>query len=421
MYIENQRYIFNKPKKKAWKKKVLTMVVLAALGYGAFLFFSKENVESKHLEEQTQDEEKIEEQKIDEKIVEHIVEEGDIPAEVFAKYAGLDANEMETLLSCSEDVYDFTNLRIGQKIDFIFGKNDELEKIKYYLGTEKVVVAEKEGYVFNVCKEDIQYNAEEEVIHIKIDEFFYKDAMDAGLSEASILEVADVFSFDIDFMTDIRQGDEAIIVYEKRKTLEGEQATDGNILAAKFTNVGQDYFAYYFEVDGEGSHYDSDGKELLRQFLKAPLSYSRISSGYTGARLHPITKKVTAHYQIDYAAPIGTPVVSTARGTVSSAGYEGGWGNIVRIKHDNGYTTHYGHLSAYGKGVKSGVFISQGQVVGYVGSTGWSTGPHLDYGMRLNGSPINPLSLKLPKGEPLASEKMSQFEELKETYLNLIK
>jgi murein DD-endopeptidase MepM/ murein hydrolase activator NlpD len=204
-------------------------------------------------------------------------------------------------------------------------------------------------------------------------------------------------------------------VYEKR-TLDGQAASDGKILAAKFINAGQEYRAYYFEVNGEGSHYDGEGHELVRQFLRAPLSYRYISSGFTGARYHPITKTVTAHYQIDYAAPSGTPVVATARGTLASAGWEGGWGNIIRLKHDNGYTTHYGHLSAFAKNLRTIGSVSQGQVIGYVGSTGWSTGPHLDYGLKLNGAPINPLSLKLPKGNPLVENDKDIFQKTKETF-----
>ena len=160
--------------------------------------------------------------------------------------------------------------------------------------------------------------------------------------------IADIFSLDVDFNTDIQAGDFLSVVYEKR-ALDGEPAPDGKILATRFVNAGQEYFGYYFENDGEGSHYDGEGRELLRQFLRAPLNYRQITSGYTGARLHPITKTVTAHYQIDYAAPVGTPVVATARGTVASAGWSGGWGNIVRLTHDNGYATHYGHLSSFGQ------------------------------------------------------------------------
>jgi len=206
----------------------------------------------------------------------------------------------------------------------------------------------------------------------------------------------------------------------KKGHLNNRDAPDGKILAAKFINQGNAHFAYYFKDGDNASHYDSEGKELVKQFLRAPLSYRRITSGYTGAKMHPITKKVTAHYQIDYAAPIGTPVVATAHGKVTSAGWATGWGNIIRLHHDNGYTTHYGHLSKYAKGIKTGGSVSQGQVIGYVGSTGWSTGPHLDYGMKQNGSPVNPLSLKLPKGAPLKGTSLEIFKEERKKYSSRI-
>ncbi len=354
------------------------------------------------------------------KTISHIVAEGDIPADVFSEYGKFDANDMEAIISAGKDIYDFSNIKIGKTIDFIFGEGVKAEEVRYFPDTENRIIAKKENGEFNIIKEKMPYETKEEILSIKIDEFLYKDALDAGLSEPLILDVADVFSFDIDFTTDIREGDELKIIYEKR-TLDGKSAPDGKVLAAKFINSKEEYFAYYFESNGAGSHYDSEGHELLRQFLKAPLNYRYISSGFTGARLHPITKKVGAHYQIDYAAPTGTPVSATARGTVVSARWETGWGNIVRLKHDNGYTTHYGHLSAFRKGIRSGVSVSQGQLIGYVGSTGWSTGPHLDYGMKLNGSPINPLSLKLPKGNPLSGEEMDRFKESKNKYDEILK
>lgn len=406
-------------------RKIKMFILLGALFFGGFFVWSHRP--EKNTAEPVQNPNEIANAKIEEKIPEkpqenvisYTISDGDIPAEVFAEYGKLNANEMEALLAASKDIYDFTNIKIGRNLQFIFGTGEKTEKIKYFMDTENVIIADAEGDTFKVRKENIPYVTKEEVLEVKIDEFLYKDALDAGLSEASILEVADVFSFDIDFTTEIREGDELKVIYEKR-TLDGQSAPDGKIMAAKFTNAGQDYFAYYFESDGEGSHYDAEGHELMRQFLRAPLSYRRITSGFTGARFHPITKTVTAHYQVDYAAPTGTPVVSTARGTIASASWETGWGNIVRIRHDNGYTTHYGHLSAYGKGVRSGASVSQGQVVGYVGSTGWSTGPHLDYGMKLNGSPINPMSLKLPKGTPLAGEQMEKFQEIKRKYDELL-
>jgi len=398
--------------------KIKFLVIFLILLIGGFFIWSQK---SKKIFQEVEIDEKpcIKEEIIKKeetgKVITHIICEGDIPAEVFSEYGKLDANKTEALLLAATDIYDFSKIKIGQKIDFIFDIDDNFKKIEYYQNTENIIVAELEEDEFKVNQEKIPYLIEEKKSTIKIDEFLYKDALDEGLSEASILEIADVFSFDIDFTTEIRKGDELKIVYEKR-TLNGKSASDGKILAAKFTNTGQEYFAYYFETKGEDSHYDSKGNELMRQFLRAPLSYRRITSGYTEARLHPITKTITAHHQIDYAAPIGTPVVSTARGTVTGAGWSGGWGNIVRISHDNGYTTHYGHLSAYGKGIKSGTSVSQGQVIGYVGSTGWSTGPHLDYGMKLNNNPVNPLSLKLPKGIPLTGIELEKFQETKKLY-----
>ncbi len=427
MYIKSNylKPLYQNPAPKAPRKKSpkikLAILFFIFLAGGFFIWNQKaKKVPSEIIvtEEKCTEEEITEEN--NEIIVSHTICEGDIPAKVFSKYGNLDANDTANLLLASEDVYDFTNLKIGQKIDFVFSDEDKSTKIKYYQNTENIIVAELKENDFQVTEEKIPYLAEEKTLLIKIDEFLYKDALEAGLSEASILEIADIFSFDIDFTTEIRQGDELKIIYEKR-TLNGQLAPDGKVLAAKFTNAGQEYFAYYFELEGEGSHYDSEGHELVRQFLRAPLSYRQITSGYTGARLHPITKTITAHYQIDYAAPIGTPVVATAKGTVTRAGWSGGWGNIIYLRHENGYATHYGHLSAYGKNIKSGVPVSQGQVIGYVGSTGWSTGPHLDYGMKLNGSPINPLSLKLPKGIPLNETELEKFQKLKKSYEEALK
>ena len=354
-------------------------------------------------------------------VVNYKVADGDIPAEIFGLQGKLDANEIVSLLSTAKDVYDFTNIKIGQNLRFYFEKGEgELKKIEYDRSNEHKIVVERQGGGFIAREEKIAYVVSQEIARGKIDNFFYVDAMASGLSEVSVLEVGDIFSFDVDFTTEIQKDDEFVVVYEKRN-LNGEKAPDGKILAAKFVNVGRSVYAYYFDNDGAGGYYDDEGRVLERQFLKAPLSYRHISSGFTGARMHPITKKISAHYQIDYAAPIGTPVVASARGTLVSAGWEGGWGNMIRLSHDNGYTSHYGHLSSFAKGIKSGVRVDQGQVIGYVGSTGWSTGPHLDYGIKLNGAPVNPLKLDLPKGQPLEEEKMKIFKELKTQYAELLK
>jgi len=345
----------------------------------------------------------------------HTISEGDIPATVFSEHGRWDANDTIALIESATDVYDLTNLKIGRQIRFFFNGEEKATRMEYDRDTEEMIVAERSDSGFSIFKEAIAYEVSEERADIVIDSFLYQDALEAGMSEATIIELADVFAYAIDFTTEIRQGDETTLIYERRLR-DGERGPDGRIKAARFQNDGEEYYAYYFEHNGEGGYYDGDGHAIVRQFLRAPLSFSRITSGYTGARLHPITRTVSAHYQIDYAAPTGTPVVSTARGTVTGAGWEGGWGYIVRVRHDNGYTTHYAHLNSFASGVRTGTRVAQGQLVGYVGSTGWSTGPHLDYGMRLNGSPVNPLTLVQPKGPPLEGEAMEAFERMKGEY-----
>ena len=402
--------------RKSRKKMLAIAVIMISLGcYGIYIFLNKSE---KVVIEQVADNISVEQEK-NENVVSYTISEGDIPADLFSVYGKFDANDTQALIKSAEGVYDLTNVKMGKTLRFYFGTEARAERMEYDRDTEKMIIAERSGDNFNVHEEKIPYEISHETVKGKIDNFFYVDAMNAGLSESTVLEIGDLFSFGIDFTTEIRQGDTFSVVYEKR-TRKGEQAPDGNILAAKFVNEGVAHYAYYFENGGEGGYYDGDGFLLERQFLKAPLSYRRITSGFTGARYHPITRTVSAHYQIDYAAASGTPVVSTARGTVVSAGWEGGWGNMVRLRHDNGYATHYGHLSAFAKGLKNGTQVAQGEVIGYVGSTGWSTGPHLDYGMKLNGSPINPLKLELPKGKPVNDEKRGDFERVKNSFTGLL-
>jgi len=416
------------PRNKKLSRDLLILIIaLIFLFYGTFMTFSKkehsletEISETNNLDEKGPSLNKTRPVNSDEKVFNYVIKEGDIPADVFREQAKFDANDTLELLNSAEEVYDFTNLKIGQTLYCYFYKDEKkASKIEYDKNSETQILAERNENDFNVKEKQINYEVFQETVTGEINNFFYLDAMNVGLSERTIVEVADVFSFDIDFMTEIQIGDKFTIIYEKR-TRNGEEAPDGKVLAAKFFNKNESYYSYYYDNDGNGGHYDSEGRVLIRQFLRAPLSYSRITSGYTGARLHPITRKVSAHYQIDYAAPTGTPVVASARGIISSVGWEGGWGNMVRVRHDNGYTSHYGHLSAFAQEIRSGTKVSQGQLVGFVGSTGWSTGPHLDYGIKLNGSPVNPLALNLPKGEPLTEEKMPEFEQLKNNYNKLL-
>ncbi len=353
-------------------------------------------------------------------VVRYTIAEGDIPATVLSDYGNMDFTATQSLIEAGTDIFDYTHVGIGHEMRFFFDEeSDTLSRIEYDRNNETMIVASVDEGQFFVYEEEIPYETEDFFVTDTIEDFLYVDALDAGLSERTVISLGDIFSFDVDFTTEIKVGDEYAVAYQKRWR-DGEEAPDGNILAAKYVNDGSPYYAYYFHDGDTIGYFDAEGRELKKQFLRAPLSYRRISSGYTGARFHPITKTVSAHHQIDYAAASGTPVVATADGSIASVGWEGGWGRMVRLRHDNGYTTHYAHLSGFADGITEGEQVEQGQLVGFVGSTGWSTGPHLDYGMRHKGSPVNPMALKLPKGDSLPDDKMKIFEEVKEEYRELL-
>ncbi len=362
----------------------------------------------------------------DDSTVRYQVSEGDIPADIFLEYGGYDANDVAALLASASDIYDFTRMRVGKEVVFSFdGEDSRAREVRYEPDGSRMIVAVRDNDDFLVTEQSIEYEIVPEVAEVTIENSLYQDALRDGLSEATIIGVGEVFSYSLDFASEVRKGDTLKVLYEKRLR-DGVPTKDGKVLAAVFTASGEKNFAYYFETSDRDSdvvdfgYYDDEARVLERQFLKAPMDFFRITSGYTGKRFHPILKKNTAHYQIDYAAPSGTPTYSTAHGTVVSARFEKGWGNIVRIKHSGGYTTHYAHLSAFARGMVPGKRVEQGQTIGFVGSTGWSTGPHLDYGMRLNGNPVNPLTLDLPKGAPIADSQRKSFDDQKSQYDSLL-
>jgi murein DD-endopeptidase MepM/ murein hydrolase activator NlpD len=239
---------------------------------------------------------------------------------------------------------------------------------------------------------------------------------DAGLSDAVAVQIAEVFSTDIDFHRDLRKGDRFSAIFEMQY-LDGAPVKPGRLLAAEFVNQGKAFHAVWFEVEaGQGGYYTLDGKNIRKAFLRSPLEFSRITSGYTNARYHPILQRWTAHRGIDYGAPTGTPVRTTGNGIIDFAGVMGGYGNLVVVRHQSSVTTYYGHLSRFGKGIHRGKRVSQGEVIGYVGSTGLSTGPHLHYEFRINNVHQNPLRLAMPPAPPLADKYRTAFTRLAEPY-----
>ena len=235
-------------------------------------------------------------------------------------------------------------------------------------------------------------------------------AMDgAGGDPELAVQIAQIYQWDIDFLRDIRKGDTFVVVVD-RQTVEGEFFGWGTVFATRFVNDGRILDAVVYPDDsGRLGYYDLEGQPLRKQFLRSPLKFSRVTSRFSMSRFHPVLRRRMPHYGVDYGAPTGTPAHVTADGTVTFAGRKGGGGNMVTVRHTNGYETNYLHLSRYGKGVRRGARVSQGQVIGYVGSTGLSTGPHLDYRVTLNGKWINPLRISSPAVKPLSKDRLQRF------------
>ena len=231
----------------------------------------------------------------------------------------------------------------------------------------------------------------------------------AGGRPELAVELAQVFQWDIDFFRDVRAGDQFVAVVD-HQTVDDEFYGYGTLFAARYVNDGRTHDAVIYPDDeGRLGYYDIEGRALRKQFLRSPLKFSRITSRFSMSRFHPVLKRRLPHYGVDYGAPVGTPVQVTADGTVSFLGRNGGAGRMIRVRHPNGYETHYLHLSRYASGISKGTRIVQGQVIGYVGSSGLSTGPHLDYRVQQNGRWVNPLTISSPPTKPLEAGRLQRF------------
>ncbi|MEI7492294.1 MAG: M23 family metallopeptidase [Bacteroidota bacterium] len=235
---------------------------------------------------------------------------------------------------------------------------------------------------------------------------FQKLDLDINLA----LHLSEVFAWTVDFYG-LQNGDEFRVIYEEMY-VDGRMIGIDRILSASFLTGGHEYYAFLLEEKGKRAYFDENGQSLQRSFLKAPLRFSRISSHFSNARMHPILRIVRAHYGVDYAAPRGTPVEALGEGKITEAGWKGGYGRFIAIRHNSVYSTTYAHLSGYAKNIKPGVHVSQGQVIGFVGMSGLATGPHLDFRVYRNGSPVDPLRLESPPSDPVPASSMPVFKDL---------
>ncbi len=337
------------------------------------------------------------------------IKNGDSLATIFKKH-DLSANLLHRIVHSSDTAKKLTDIRPGEVlyVDLDHEQNFLGLRLEQSKINSLKITAVDDGF------ESVELSREVEVRtnHISgtIKSSFYGAAKEAGLSEKLIMQMAGIFGWDIDFALEIRSGDQFTVIFEE-DYLDGEKLRDGPILAAEFVNRGRPYRALLYSDDtGRSDYYSPDGRSMRKAFLRAPVDFRRISSRFARERYHPVLGKKRPHRGVDYAAKTGTPVKAAGDGKIIHRGKKGGYGRTVIIKHGQTYTTLYGHLSRYNKKAKRGSKVKQGQTIGYVGSSGLATGPHLHYEFRVNGVHRNPLTVKLPAAKPIAKKYRDDFQ-----------
>jgi len=356
------------------------------------------------------------------KLIEHCVQ----PQEAFMNlYNILDLpqNDMQNFVSVAENIYDLGQIKAGNSIRSFFDPiDDHFFKLEYQIDEQSFLKIEKD--VDGQLKAEIiktEYEIRLNSAKGMIQDSLFQSGQRLGLKDKTIIELADIFSWDINFALDIREGDEFKVLYEEYY-LNEEFVKPGKILIAYFKNQDKDYWGvFYKDEDNNTDYYDLDGNNLRKQFLKSPLKYKYISSYYSLHRLHPVWNVYTTHRAIDFAAPCGTPVSASGDGTIIFVGWKNNvYGRTIEISHNGIYKTRYAHLSAYARGIKYGSKVSQGQIIGFVGTSGTSTGCHLDYAMSKYNQFINPLIQNFDPVNPIAEKNMGNFKFERSNLTNLL-
>ncbi len=338
------------------------------------------------------------------------IKRGDTIAAILARLE-INARDTADFLQAARESKAMRRLVPGKTIYAQTTTEGELSMMRYFYDKEKLFLMEKVDDAFHMSEQKIELDKQIKMKTGTVNSSLFAATDKAGIPNNVAAEITEIFASDIDFYRDLRKGDRFNVVYETMHDNDGEQAKAGRVLAVEYINNEKSHQAVYFQSpNGEGGYYTPEGKSLRKQFLRAPLSFSRISSGFTKARFHPVLKKWRAHKGIDYAAPTGTPVMATASGKVSFAGTQRGYGKLIILAHDEKYDTAYGHLSGFAKGLRNGKRVNQGDVIGYVGATGMATGPHLHYELRVNGVQQDPRKVVLPSAPPIASKGMAAFK-----------
>jgi murein DD-endopeptidase MepM/ murein hydrolase activator NlpD len=333
---------------------------------------------------------------------------------------GVSMQEIDQVIKNSRLVFDVRTIRSGNKY-ILFCDKDSIGKARYLVyehDPEKCYIFSFKDSL-NITPYRKEISSETRYASGTIETSLWDAMMADGLHPSLVFELSKIFAWTVDFFG-LQKGDNFKVIYEEL-FIDGRSLGAGKIYGAQFTRSGSTVTAIPLIQNGKEAFFNVDGTNLMKAFLKAPLQFSRISSRFSSGRMHPILRIRRPHYGIDYAAPIGTPVLAIGDGRVTSASIGDGSGRIVRIQHNSVYATSYMHLSRFEKGITAGVYVKQGDIIGYVGSSGLSTGPHLDFRFYRNGSPIDPLKVDAPAVEPVSSENMGRFEINKTVILSLLR
>jgi murein DD-endopeptidase MepM/ murein hydrolase activator NlpD len=341
-------------------------------------------------------------------IRDHLLAKGDVSSRVLQSmgFAYPDILAMEKV---SKNVFSFRKLRTCHLIQR--EDNGDTVRVYYDVDAQNRLQLEKKGdaaWQASLQPRPLRHFSQH--THGVIEGSLFMDAQKAGMDDGTTMALIDVFAWDIDFARNLRKGDSFDVYYEEAYDNHGTLVSS-SILAAEFVNRGKSYSAVrYIDKHGKEGYYALNGSNLKKDFLKAPVKYSRISSRFSHARKHPILGYTRAHKGVDYASPTCTPIHAVADGVIKEAGRHGGYGRYVRINHRKGINTRYGHMSRYGKGIHRGVHVKQGQIIGYVGMSGLATGPHLHFEYRIGNKAINPLSVRSEAGAPIAKSELPRFK-----------
>lgn len=393
-------------------KNIAGYILLFALSFSALIACSPkwENVEKEALQVDVSTKYGIVE---DDFIIEKgVIKNGDFFGQLMED-AGVGNSTVQKVIKAGEDIFDIRKLKLGNEYEFFYEKDSLSGKgaAAYFVyerdALSHVVFALKDSIHVSVFHKEIV--AQKKYVEVTVNTALWNDVVNAGASPILALKLSDIYAWTIDFFG-LQKGDSFRVVYDELSH-NGEFIDIKEVYYCEFVHNGKNHVSVMFQDGDKGNVYwNENGESLRKAFLKAPLQFKRISSKFTYRRKHPVYKFYRAHTGVDYAAPTGTPVMSVGDGVVISKGYAGDGGHTVKIRHNSVYTTAYLHLSRYAKGLKKGDRVKQGQVIGYVGSTGASTGPHLDYRVWKNGTPIDPLKMESPSVEPVSSENMEAFK-----------